>query len=326
MPVIDVTTDPDNLTMTLVAEFAAPPERVWNAYTDPRQLNRFWGPPTWPATFTEFDLAVGGHARYHMVGPRGERSAGAWEFLRIDAGRAFEVLDSFVDEGGTPIEGMPSMRMTFAFEATPTGTRLTSVTYFTSADALAQVVEMGAVEGSTMATNQLDAVLIDLRDYAAGRGTEVELLADTLIRITRVIRGPRELVWRAHTEAALIEAWMLGPDGWRMTRCEVDPTPGASYCYGWEPVGDTAGEAFGFEGETLLVDHPRRIVTTERMVGMEGPETINDLSLYEEDGTTLLTLVIGYPDVETRDAVLATGMVEGMEASYVRLEGVLQAV
>jgi len=70
----------------------------------------------------------------------------------------------------------------------------------------------------------------------------------------------------------------------------------------------------------LLVDAPRRAVTTEKMQGTEGPETLNDLNLYEEDGATLITLLIEYPDKETRDMILATGMAEGMEASYARLE------
>ena len=83
---------------------------------------------------------------------------------------------------------------------------------------------------------------------------------------------------------------------------------------------DTEGEPFGFEGEVLLVDAPRRAVTTERMQGTDGPETLNDLNLYEEDGATMVTLLIEYPDKETRDMILATGMAEGMEASYARLE------
>jgi uncharacterized protein YndB with AHSA1/START domain len=113
---------------------------------------------------------------------------------------------------------------------------------------------------------------------------------------------------------------MLGPDGWRMTVCDVDPTPGGTYRYAWAPDEGTAGEPFGFDGETLLSDAPRRAVTTEHMTGTDFPSTINDLQLYEEDGATLLTLIIEYPDAATRDMVLATGMADGMETSYQRLE------
>lgn len=326
MPVTDVTTDPEALTMTLTAEFAAPVERLWAVFTDPRQLERFWGPPGWPASFTRFDFTVGGVARYRMTSPRGEQSRGAWEFLAIDDGTGFSVLDSFVDEDGAPLDGFPSMRMVFAFDATAEGSRLTNTTYFTSAEALEQVVAMGAVEGSTMAMNQLDRVLEGLRAYAQGKGTQTEILDDTHVRITRLVEGPIELVWRAHQEPELLRQWMLGPDGWRMSVCEVDPAVGGRYRYEWEPVEGGEGERFGFDGETLLSDPPRRAVTTEHLTGTDFPSTLNDLSLYEEDGATLVTALIEYPDKQTRDMVLATGMTDGMEASYIRLEGVLATV
>lgn len=323
MPVTEVTTDPDNLTMTLVGEFAAPVERLWHAFTDPRQLERFWGPPGWPARFATFEFAPGGHARYAMMSPTGDPARGSWEFISIDEPRGFEVVDSFVDEDGTPSEGMPAMRMTFAFEPVETGSRLTNVTYFASHDALEQVVAMGAVDGSTQAFDQLDAVLQDLRDYAQGKGTRTEIIDDRRVRITRLIDAPRDLVWRAHHEPELLQRWLLGPDGWRMTVCEVDATVGGRYRYAWEPDAGTPGQAFGFDGETLLVEPMRRSVTTERMTGTDFPATTNDLQFYEEDGATLLTLVIEYPDAATRDTVLATGMAEGMETSYARLEGEL---
>lgn len=319
MPVTDIITDPEKLTMTVIADFAAPVERLWGAFTEPRQLERFWGPPGWPATFTAFDFEPGGKAEYAMRGPRGEKSAGAWEFLSIDAPRAFEVLDAFVDDDGKPLDGFPAMRMTFTFEPTAEGSRMVNTSYFDSAEALEQIVAMGAVEGTRMAMAQLDAVLQDLRDYAQGKGTRVELLDDTHVRITRLVEGPRELVWRAHMEPDLIRQWMLGPDGWEMTECVVGTAPGDTYRNSWAPVGDTEGEPFGFEGEVLLVDAPRRAVTTERMQGMP-VETLNDLNLYEEDGATLVTVLIEYPDKETRDMILATGMADGMEASFARLE------
>jgi uncharacterized protein YndB with AHSA1/START domain len=100
----------------------------------------------------------------------------------------------------------------------------------------------------------------------------------------------------------------------------VATEPGQTYRNSWAPVGDTAGQPFGFEGEALIVEAPRRMVTTEKMQGTEGPVTLNDLSLYEEDGATLITLLVEYPDAATRDMILATGMIDGMEASYARME------
>ncbi|MDQ4215050.1 SRPBCC family protein [Microbacterium capsulatum] len=320
MPVTDVITDPQALTLSVTAEFPAPVERLWKAYADPRQLERFWGPPGWPATFTSFDHTVGGFAQYRMNGPKGESSSGSWEFTHIDEPRGFEVIDRFVGDDGRPLPDMPAMRMTFAFEPFDGGSRMVTVSHFASVEALEQVVAMGVVEGTKMAMSQLDAVLQDLREYAQGKGTRLELLDDTHVRITRLVDGPRELVWRAHTEPELVRQWMLGPEGWEMTECTDSTVVGETYRNSWAPVGDTPGEPFGFEGEVLLVDAPRRAVTTERMQGTDGPSTLNDLSLYEEDGATLITLLIEYPDLATRDMILATGMVDGMEASYDRLE------
>jgi len=325
MPVTDVITDTDNLTMTVIADLAAPVERVWNAYTDPQQLERFWGPPGWPATFTKWDHTVGGKADYTMNGPRGEKASGTWEFLEIDGPRTFTVLDAFADEDGNPNPDLPSMRMTFTFAPSETGTRMVNTSYFASLEALEQVVAMGAVEGTKLAMSQLDAVLQDLRDYAQGKGTNVELLDDTHVRITRLVEGPRDLVWRAHNEPELMQQWLLGPDGWEMTECVVATEVGQTYRTSWAPVGDTEGQPFGFEGEALLIDAPRRSVQTERMIGMP-VETLNDLNLYEEDGATLITLFIEYPDKETRDMILSTGMADGMETSYARLERELLSV
>lgn len=179
---------------------------------------------------------------------------------------------------------------------------------------------MGQVEGMTQAIGQLDAVIADLRDYALGKGTQVEVLDDQHVRITRAFEAPRHLIWRAHTEPELTKRWLLGPDGWRMSVCEIDPTPGGAYRYAWEPVDGTPGQGFGFDGETLVFEPERRIVTTERMTGADYPATINDLSLAEDDGVTLMTLLVTYADAAQRDAILATGMTDGMEASYARLE------
>lgn len=323
MPVTSVTTDPEALTLTLVAEFPVPAARLWTVFTDPDQLSRFWGPPGWPSRFSAFDFVPGGIATYAMTGPRGETSGGRWQFTKIDPERSFEVLDSFADESGTPNPDMPSMRMTFSFADTAEGARLESVTHFPSLEALEQLSAMGMIEGSTMAMNQLDAVVLDLREYAQGKGTRVEVLSDQHVRITRLIEGPSELVWRAHHEPELLKKWLLGPDGWTMPVAEVAVEVGDTYRYGWAPEAGTEGEQFGFEGELVLSEPGRREVTTERMIGLDAPGTLNDLSLYEEDGVTLLTLVIEYPDAATRDMVLATGMADGMEASYARLESVL---
>lgn len=318
MPITSVSKDASALTMTVVADFAASVERLWNAYTDPRQLEKFWGPVEWPATFYRHEVYPGGRSEYVMTGPDGEKAGGYWEFLSVDPGRFFEVTDGFADENGKEVTDMPSLRMTFEFESTTSGSRLTTITYFPSEEALTQLVEMGMEEGLASAMSQIDDVLADLTSFAAGRAVDVQVLDDTRVRISRVIRGPVEQVWRAHHEAELIRQWMLGPDGWTMPVCEPGLAVGDASRLEWE--SEDGSERFGFEGEVLESYPPHRVVTTERMIGMDGPSSVNDMTLAAVEGGTLLSLVITYPDSQTRDMVLDTGMADGMEASYARLE------
>jgi uncharacterized protein YndB with AHSA1/START domain len=159
MPIISVKKDPARLTMTVVGEYPVSVQRLWDAYSDPRQLERFWGPPTWPATFTRHDMKVGGRSEYFMTGPNGERSSGYWTFVAVDPPRAFEVKDGFAKEDGSDNNDMPSMTMRFSFEPIATGARFTSVTTFPSVEALEQLLKMGMEEGLRSALGQLDAVL-----------------------------------------------------------------------------------------------------------------------------------------------------------------------
>ena len=324
MPITTVSSDPKALTLTVVADYPVSVERLWEAYADPRQLERFWGPVEWPATFTRHDMAVGGESHYYMTGPDGTRSRGWFRFLKVDPLRSFEVEDGFANEDGSRNPAMPTMRMVFHFEATKTGSRFTSVTHFPSLETMEQLVKMGMMEGMKSAMSQIDTVLADLASFAAGRATEAQLLSDTQVRVSRVIRGTVEQVWRAHQDPALMKRWLLGPDGWTMPVCEIAKTVGGRYRYEWEK--DDKSQRFGFEGELLESAAPYRAVTTEQMIGMPGPGTRNEMTLTAVPAGTLLSLVITYPSKEVRDMILGTGMTKGMEASYTRLEqGVLAA-
>ncbi|MEV8267287.1 SRPBCC family protein [Microbacterium sp. NPDC076911] len=326
MPITSVNKDTEALTMTVIAEFAASVERLWNAYIDPRQIERFWGPPTWPATFYRHDVYPGGRSHYTMTGPDGERSSGFWEFLAVDPGRSFEVRDGFASDDGTENADMPAVRMTFTFEPMDAGSRLTTTTYFPSLEGLEQMIEMGMEEGMRQAMGQIDTVLADLASFAKDRGIATQILDDTHVRVSRVIRGSVEQVWRAHHDAAPMKKWMLGPDGWAMTTCHLATEIGDGYRYEWAPIAGGAAdgaEGFGFEGEVLESDAPHREVTTERMIGMEGAGTINEMTLTPVDDGTLLSVLITYPSVEVRDMVLSTGMTDGMETSYARMESEL---
>lgn len=321
MPLTSVEKDLDTLTLTIVADFSAPLHRLWDAYTDPRQIERFWGPPTYPATFSRHDAAVGGRSAYTMTGPEGDTHGGYWEWVAVDALHCFEVIDGFTNDDGSPNTDMPTMRVSFAFVGTDTGSRLTTVTSFNSVDQLQQLLEMGMEEGTRQAMAQIDDVLADLASFAADRGAQAQVLSDTQVRVSRVIRGSLEQVWQAHTDPELMKRWLLGPDGWTMPVCEVATELGSSYRYEWEQ--EDGSNRFGFTGELLESEPPRRAVTTEAMIGMDAPATRNEMTLTPVTGGTLLTILITYANAEMRDMVLATGMVDGMEISYARLEAIL---
>ena len=215
------------------------------------------------------------------------------------------------------------MRMVFTFEAVGDGSRFTSVTHFPSVEAMQQVAEMGMEEGLRSAMSQLDGVLADLTAFAAGQGTQLQILSDTQVRVSRVIRGAVEQVWRAHQEPELMRRWLLGPDGWHMPDCKVATEVGGRYRYEWE--ADDGSQRFGFEGVLLEAAPPHRSVTTEQMIGTDGPSTTNEMTLTPVAGGTLLSLVITYPNAEIRDMVLGTGMTDGMEHSYTRLDALVTA-
>jgi uncharacterized protein YndB with AHSA1/START domain len=324
MPITNIQSDPAALTLTIVADYPVSVERLWEAYADPRQLERFWGPVEYPATFLRHDMAVGGESHYYMTGPDGTQHHGWWRFLAIEPNRRLELEDGFAHGDATKNDGLPVMRMIFNFESTKSGSRFTGVTHFPSLAEMEQMVQMGMMEGTKSAMSQIDAVLADLASFAASRGAAAKLLNDTQVRVSRVIRGSVEQVWRAHHDAALMKRWMLGPDGWTMPVCEIATAVGGRYRYEWENAAQK--QRFGFEGELLESAAPYRAVTTEQMIDTPGPSTRNELTLSPVPAGTLLSLVITYPSKEVRDMILGTGMTAGMETSYARLEREVLAV
>ena len=159
MPVIETTHNEEALTLTMVAEFAAPPERVWEVYADPRQLEVIWGPPDFPATVVDHSLAQGGRVTYFMSGPEGEKYCGLWEISAIEEPSRLVFRDYFADEDFNPLDSMPGSTNTYTFTAIDGGTRVTYESTFDSIEGLRTVLEMGVVEGATGAINQIDDLL-----------------------------------------------------------------------------------------------------------------------------------------------------------------------
>lgn len=158
MTFIESNKDVDALTLTFVTEYDAPRERIWQLWSDPRQLERWWGPPEWPATFEVFEFEPAGRASYYMTGPDGTRARGWWRFVAIEPPERIALDDGFADEDGNPAPGEP-VRMTTTVEDRDGRTRMTSVTRFASVDQLNEMVVMGMEEGMRQALGQIDALL-----------------------------------------------------------------------------------------------------------------------------------------------------------------------
>ena len=154
--------DRDARTLTITTEYDQPVERTWQLWADPRQLERWWGPPTWPATVVDHDLTVGGNVRYYMTGPEGEKSAGWWRFLAVDAPKRLEFEDGFAGDDGEPNPNMPTMVIRVSLEERDGGgTRMAVETTFPSVDAMDQLLEMGMEEGMIGGQSQIDAILAE---------------------------------------------------------------------------------------------------------------------------------------------------------------------
>lgn len=161
MTVISSEKDLAELRMTIVAEFDATVERVWQIWADPRKLERWWGPPSWPATFDRHDFTVGGESRYFMTGPEGEKAPGWWRMTAIEAPDRLEFDDGFAGQDREPDPTMPVIHAAVTLEPAGGKTRMTIRSEFATAEQFEQVIKMGMEEGMGLAMGQIDAILAE---------------------------------------------------------------------------------------------------------------------------------------------------------------------
>ncbi len=162
MTVTSIVKNLESWTMTITAEFDAPVDRVWQIWSDPRQLERWWGPPTFPATVVDHDLTPGGAVTYFMTGPDGDKYRGWWKVIAVQAPSRLEFQDGFADDAGTPNTDLPvtTTRVTLT-ELGDASTRMDIESLYGSRDAMEQVLAMGMEEGITAALGQIDPLLAE---------------------------------------------------------------------------------------------------------------------------------------------------------------------
>ncbi|HEY3726480.1 MAG TPA: SRPBCC domain-containing protein [Solirubrobacteraceae bacterium] len=162
MTVTAIRKDPQSRTMTLEAEFEASAERVWQLWADPRQLERWWGPPTYPATVETHDLRPGGQVRYYMTGPEGDQPRAFWHVDEVEPPHRLVFGWGFAHADGTPNTELPMTTVRVTIDEMDGGkTRMSIESEFPTVEAMEQLAAMGMEEGLTQAVGQLDAILVD---------------------------------------------------------------------------------------------------------------------------------------------------------------------
>jgi uncharacterized protein YndB with AHSA1/START domain len=159
MTIVSVDKDLEALTLTFVAEFDAPIERVWQLWADPRQLERWWGPPTHPSTVEEHDLAAGGEVAYFMTGPDGERTRGWWRVTSVDPPTGLEFTDGFAHPDGTPNTETPTTAVRVRLAEHDGGTRMELRFVFDSPEHMERLERHGAFDVFPQSVGQMDAIL-----------------------------------------------------------------------------------------------------------------------------------------------------------------------
>jgi len=159
MSITSIDKDYENRTITLIADFDAPVDRVWELWSDPRKLEGWWGPPGYPATFEKHDLAPGGKVVYFMTGPDGDIHHGMWEVTAVDPPTSLAFLDAFADSEGTPVADMPGSTVTVELTEREGGTRMRLRSTFSSREDMEKLLDTGMLEGLRDAVSQMDALL-----------------------------------------------------------------------------------------------------------------------------------------------------------------------
>ena len=166
MTVTSVINDPANLTMTVTADLDAPPERVWQLWADPRQFERWWGAPGYPAKATAFDMRQGGKVEYHLSGPEGDTPKNVWDVLEADHPHRLVLRDAIVDANDVPVDEGPST-FTVSFEPIADGkTRMSIESKFPSAEALKLALDMDMDKGLEWTVGQMEAILAETTSLA----------------------------------------------------------------------------------------------------------------------------------------------------------------
>lgn len=323
MPVTDVQIDDQQRTITWVAEYAADASRVWNAYLDPRQIERFWAPPSLSARFLRHDAYPGGVSRYELYADDDEVYRGYWMWESIVAPTTFTITDGSVDDDGVAQPDSASTMMRVTVTPNGTGARVTIVSTSDTEDSFTGLIESGTIDGMQRAMEQGDQLLMTLEPYATEFDTTVQRISPHQLRVSRLLQGPVAEVWETFVTPDDLSVWKSGHEGWSMPVCRFVAAPETEYVMEWR--NELGGQGFGVMGEVVEVVPEHRLVMTEQFIGEDSPKTLHELTFTALNDLTLVTTVITYPSEIIHHDGPDSGVKIGFEETYDRLDRLLLA-
>jgi uncharacterized protein YndB with AHSA1/START domain len=218
--------------IVLTREVDAPRELVWKVWTNAEHLASWWGPTGFTIRTSSFDVRPGGRWRFVMIGPDGREYENLITYSEVS-----EPARLVYKHGGEVDLEPVQFSVTIDFEELPGSkprTRVTMRSIFPSAKARDHVVrEYGAIEGG----KQTLARLAELVAGLANQGSAAAKPASKPFELRRVVRAPRDLVFRVWTDPAHLEKW-FGPQGCTLSVRAFELRPGGRFLYRMEFGGD----------------------------------------------------------------------------------------
>jgi uncharacterized protein YndB with AHSA1/START domain len=304
---------------TMERIFHAPRELLFEAWSDPNHLVHWWSPKPWEVTVCKVDFRPGGLWVYGMKGPDGSESWGRAIYREIVKPERIVFVDSFADDQGNPLSGMPEMVITVDFIDLGDQSKIKFNCAFANEADLQKTVGFGMVEGLNQCFAQLDEYLATKGTQKAETKINLTLPSDREIRMSRIFDAPRDLVFKALTDPNLLAQWW-GPNNTTTIIDTLEFRVGGA----WRFVQrDPTGEENAFRGEFREIVPPERVVQTFEWEGLPGHILVETMTLEDLDGKTRITTTSLFDSKEDRDGMLSSGMEVGANESWDRLAKLL---
>jgi uncharacterized protein YndB with AHSA1/START domain len=298
--------------------FDAPRERVFDVFTKPEHIQKWWGPKGVGNDVTEFEARPGGRIFVAEHFPGGVNYI-AGTVREIERPSHIVYAIHFANEKGERVAPPTHSALGPAWD----GEIVTDVT-FRAEGQRTRVTIRNPRAGVTAEWAKLARLgwgeSLDKVDYAIADDMKVAPLGEREIVITRTFNAPRALVYAALTDPKHVKNWW-GPRQYGAVSAVGDFRAGGTYRYAQQ---GSQGEV-AFRGE-IREASPARLVYTEEFEAMPGHIAVNTVTLDERDGRTYLTLRSVYQSKEDRDAVIASGMEWGARLSYLQLDEVIDSL